>query len=543
EEREIIDCLLALRAIRDITDDVAVAGFLKSPFVGVRDDTLLALARAANGQSLASALAASLAEPELCRRAALLLTRFAAQRDRVSIHALLQRLLFESGYQASVALHPERGAQAVANLRKLVRTAATTPDLSLGDFLRAVAEQRERNDRIAPERLYRERSDVVTITSVHSAKGLEWPVVFWCDLVRDAHNDNDKLLIARSTFCVKDESLPEDAKDPVYQSLAEELSLERRAEAFRLWYVATTRAQRLLVLSGIALGKPHKATSPAAALREHFPTLGTEQEVTYNSEAGSTYHARVRSCSETPLPLRDIATTPPDLSLAPAAVHAPLGGARLSASQLMTFAHDAGLWWERYVLRCETSQQRSLRFTGSTWVVHGLIVHDVLQRLGDGAEDVGLLLEDAIAERDEDAPIAESPAGLAYRRFLRERVEAAAGSPVWQDVAHAPGARRELAFTRLLADGSAISGAMDVAARSGGTVQILDVKTTTSGGAHLAERYAIQAAVYADAAAAIGGASDVRFTLLTVPAGERVDVPRSVDVSALVARLRVWRSA
>ncbi|MDP1889516.1 MAG: ATP-dependent helicase, partial [Gemmatimonadaceae bacterium] len=36
EEREIIDCLLALRAIRDITDDVAVAGYLKSPFVGVR---------------------------------------------------------------------------------------------------------------------------------------------------------------------------------------------------------------------------------------------------------------------------------------------------------------------------------------------------------------------------------------------------------------------------------------------------------------------------------------------------------------------------
>jgi hypothetical protein len=220
-----------------------------------------------------------------------------------------------------------------------------------------------------------------------------------------------------------------------------------------------------------------------------------------------------------------------------------MGGSRLSASQLMTFAHDAGLWWERYVLHCETSAQRGARFSGSTWVVHGLIVHDVLQRLGDGAEDIALLLEDAIAGRDEDAPVAESAAGLAYRRFLRERVEAAAGSPVWHDVAHAAGARRELAFTRLLPDGSAVSGAMDVAARAGAAVRILDVKTTTAGGAHLAGRYAVQAAVYADAAAAIGGAGEVRFTLLTVPACESVDVPTGADVHDLVARLRAWAPA
>lgn len=543
EEREIIDCLLALRAIRDTSDDVAVAGFLKSPFVGVRDDTLLALARAANGQSLAGALASSAAEPELCHRAAQLLDRFAAQRDRVSIHTLLQRLLFESGYQAAAALHPVRGAQAVANLRKLVRTAAATPDQSLGDFLRSVAEQRERGDRIAPERLYRERSDVVTITSVHSAKGLEWPVVFWCDLVRESRSENEKLLVGRNNFSVKDESESEDDKDPVYQALADQLTLERRAETYRLWYVAATRAKRRLVLGGIPLGKPSKALSPAAALRERFPTLGSEAAVTYESAAGGTYHATVRPCAETPLPARDVAAAPPDLPLAPAAVHAPLGGSRLSASQLMTFAHDANLWWERYVLRCETTQQRSLRFTGSTWVVHGLIVHDVLQRLGDSAEDIGLLLEDAIAERDEDAPVAESPAGLAYRHFLRQRVEAAAESPVWGEVAHAAGARRELAFTRLLDDGSAVSGAMDVAARAGAEVRILDVKTTASGGTHLAERYAVQAAVYADAAAAIGNTTNVHFTLLTVPACDRVDVPVAVDVIALVARLRAWMPA
>lgn len=543
EEREVIDCLLALRAIRDASDDVAVAGFLKSPFVGVRDDTLLALARAASGQPLASVIGASTAEPELCNRATALLTTFAAQRDRVSIHTLLQRLLFDSGYQASVALDPVRGAQGVANLRKLVRTAASTPDLSLGDFLRMVADQRERGDRIAPERLYRERSDVVTITSVHSSKGLEWPVVFWCDLVREVRSDNDKLLLARNTFSVKEESAAEDAKDPVHQAVADELSLERRAESYRLWYVATTRAKRRLVLGGVPLGKAGAPLSPAMALRARYPNLGNGQEIAYTSAAGVTYHAPVRLCERTPLPVRETGAVTPDMPLAPHTIVAPRGGARLSASQLMAFAHDPSLWWERYVLRCETSGQRALRFSGSTWVVHGLIVHDVLQRLGDSAEDIALLLEDAIAARDDDAPAAESAAGMAYRRFLRERVEAAAGSPDWRSVADAPTARRELAFTRLLTDGSALNGAMDLAAREGDAVRILDVKTTTAGGAHLAERYAVQAAVYADAVAAIGAGHTVRFSLLTVPACERIDVPLQADVGALVARLRAWTPA
>ena len=540
-EREVIDCLLALRAIRDQSDDIAVTGFLKSPFVGVRDDTLFALARAAAGAPIATALATVDAERPLLARAADMLASYGALRDRVSTHALLQQLLYESGYLVACALDADRGAQAVANLRKLIRTAALAPDQSLGDFLRQVAEQREREDRIAPERLYRERADVVTITSVHSSKGLEWPVVFWCDLVRELPRDNDKLLIGHSRFSVRDETLPEDGKDPIHQAIADELNLERMAEAYRLWYVATTRAKHRLVLSGVPLGKLRKANSPASALRERFATLGSVAEVSYASRAGVTYHATVRRCDAAPIEARDTKSPAPHFTLAPVPAVSPLGGSRLSATQLMTFAHNPTLWWERYVLRCETTQQAGVRFSGSTWVVHGLIVHDVLQQMGDGAEDIGLLLEDAIAARDEEAPAVESPAGIAYRHFLRERVEAAVHSPVWQGVAHAPGAVRELVFTRLLADGTALFGAMDLASRDDGAVTILDVKTTQASGPHLVERYAVQGAVYSDAAAAIGAATSVRFTLLTVPACDSVDVPPQVEVSALVERLRTWQ--
>ncbi|MBK7925460.1 MAG: hypothetical protein IPJ95_17810 [Gemmatimonadetes bacterium] len=46
ERREVLDLLVALQVLRDPTDDLALTGFLRGPCVAVRDETLLALARA-----------------------------------------------------------------------------------------------------------------------------------------------------------------------------------------------------------------------------------------------------------------------------------------------------------------------------------------------------------------------------------------------------------------------------------------------------------------------------------------------------------------
>ena len=436
QAREVLDCVLALRAIRDTSDDVAMAGFLKSPFVGVRDDTLLALARASNGRGLAAAFTEIGNERALLDRAMHLLGTLGALRDRVSVHDLLRRLLDESGYLAAVALLGDSGQQGVANVRKLVRVAAATPDQSLGEFLRSVAEQREREDRIAPERLYRERSDVVTITSVHSAKGLEWPVVLWCDLVREITPENEKFLAARESFRVKDESLiGEDGKasDPIHKALAEELALEQRAEAYRLWYVASTRAQTRLMLSGIPLGtSTRSALSPARVVRELFPSLGTMDEVEYRSHDGTLYHAAVTHSMAPAQPAAERASSSPDLPLPPPAHRAPAGGARVSASQLMAFDHDPRRWWDQYVLRFDGTAEGSISSVGARAIATGVIVHEVLERFESDGVDLDELIEGAIANNDSDAPEADSVSGVAYRAHIRARVEAATSSPVWK---------------------------------------------------------------------------------------------------------------
>ena len=192
---------------------------------------------------------------------------------------------------AAIALDGDDGQQHVANVRKLVRMAAAAPDKSLGEFLRMIADQRDREDRVAPERLYRERSDVVTITSIHSAKGLEWPTVFWCDLVRDVAIKSDRYLVGRDTLSVQDDSLVDEegkSNDPSHKALADALALEQRAESYRLWYVAATRAKHRLVLSGIPLGVQNRAPrSPAVMLREAFPAIEPGTDVEYQSRSGS----------------------------------------------------------------------------------------------------------------------------------------------------------------------------------------------------------------------------------------------------------------
>ena len=538
EAREVLDAVLALRVLRDPADDVAMVGFLRSPFVGVRDDTLLALARVRGAASFASALGEVAAEPERLARAAALLARFAPLRDRLPAHELLQRLLEESGYVAAAALMDD-GAQRVANLRKLVRLAGAAPELSLGEFLREVELARAREDKEAPERLYSEMGDVVTITSIHGAKGLEWPVVFWADLVRGRGPRTDACIAGREGLAVKDAAAEEDeGKDPVYEAARRADGLEADAETRRLWYVAATRAKTRLILSGIPLGEL-KGESPARRIRAALPGLATDARVAYESDLGETYHLVVRPLGgDVPEVAPGAAAPDAELALPPAPMRVPAGALRLSATQLMSFAHDPAQWRRTYVTRFDPALIGKDGRAAGRAIVAGQVVHEVMERLVEDEADLDLLLEEAIAHWDEEAPEVASPLGRRYRAFLRERIDAARGAPAWQALASHASARRELAFLWVRADGTAINGALDLVARPDDAVRILDLKNSTAAPDALAVRYGVQAAVYTAAARAITGAPACDFDLLVLPAGTDVPVPPAADLDGLVARLR-----
>ena len=592
ETREVLDCVLALRAIRDPRDDVALVGFLRGPFVGVRDDTLVALRQAVrnapNAPGLVDALADSTLETERCAHAASVLATYTALRDRIPTHALLERLISESGFLLSLQHDASRGLQAVANIRKLLRLSAATPEQSLGEFLREVQDARGRVERVGEERLYRERADVVTITSIHSAKGLEWPIVFWCDLSRSARLNSAALLCGRDRFRLRaegDDDTDEQGKDIEYDLLKGELAEEDAAEALRKWYVATTRPQRLLIASGVPLGTPSKkSASPASALRATFPALldvVTPGLVEYQGADGNAYRFAVHIAS--PMVVgADISDTPEagdgsragvaeqassrsvaqvvDIShaCAPSLVPAPRGRTRLSATQLLTFAHDAQQWRQRYMLgfepeyraplRVESGRNANLRPSG-TPAAMGTVVHAVLEqvdaahilaaRFGFEQLDLDALIEAGIERGDPDAAAVGSDDGRRYRGWVKSQVEQTVNSEAWRSAVSLPSARRELTYVRLLPDGTSIEGAIDLIAMQNGVAQILDLKTGSERDAQrLSDRYRVQAAVYLDAVRALSG-QDARFMLLRTEDGSAVPVDAdNVDVMRLISQLR-----
>ena len=545
----------------DVHDRAALIGFLKSPFVGVRDDTLVALAQ--NPAGLRWALRKEKRERALLDRACALLDRFGRLRDRLPHGQLLQRLLAESGFEASLTLDEVRGPQALANIAKLIRLAADAGDLSLGEWLTQIAERRDSDLREPQERLYRERANVVTISSIHSAKGLEWPVVFWCDTIRKGSNNFSPLLRGREVFRVKDPAqLDEEGevRDLVSSEFAADLALESEAEAYRLWYVAATRPRQLLVISGIALSTTVKKASaknvkkrpqvftgsPAKLICETFAAALSQSElpdvIEYKHTDGTAFRMRVvavkvHETESVGIPAFTSASIDAlnDL-LAPPPLPTQHGRRRLSATQLMQFARSAD---DTPSQRRGAPAKRSVNIAdviGSA--LAGTIVHDVLEHWSTDRNDLTPLIDAAILRH---AGAAFAPEGqTAIRTHVGALVERVVQHPRWREVASATSARRELRFTRVLPDGSTIEGALDLAAVLDGETVIVDVKSgEVSDGASLAETYGLQGATYTEAAQSIAGGRAARFELLQAADGLVVPADQPPEaLQAVVARLR-----
>ncbi len=353
--REVVDMIVALQAVRDPLDDRALLGFLRSPFVGLRDETLLAVARQNRSpywDGLAEVDAA--ADSELLRWGHELLGRHVRVRDRMPIDTLLESLLEESGYVAHLLLLGDEHVQAAANVRKFVRLARSAAHAGLGEFLRGLAALRARGDRQGDAPIDGGAGDSVTITSVHSAKGLEWRVVFWCDLVRYfSMGQGTGLLVGRDSIALKDPELSSSEQSAGWKALNATIEREEMAERKRVWYVAATRAKERLVLAGLPLGtRPsNRFQTPADYLMSVLPEadIAAGSNFRYESSRGDVFEAVVEhastaaptaaaAASESLEPLESLAGPLPSISV-------PAGRRRHSASEALAFSRCPRRHW------------------------------------------------------------------------------------------------------------------------------------------------------------------------------------------------------
>jgi ATP-dependent helicase/nuclease subunit A len=261
-QQQVVDLLGYLRLLHNRYDDRALLTVLASPFVGLSNDALALLRRAASRRPLFAGLERTL-PPGLDERDERLLLAFrqrfdrlAAALPRLSLERLCERVVSEHDYDLAVLARPD-GRRRYANLRKLARLARSYEELRGPDvegFVRFVAEQEAVGARELEAVAEEEGADAVRLLTIHAAKGLEFKVVIVADAGRDkAPPSADEILAlsdGRFGFRVADPATSKRRGAFDYEAVKDARSAEEEAEKLRLYYVAMTRAKERLIVSG-----------------------------------------------------------------------------------------------------------------------------------------------------------------------------------------------------------------------------------------------------------------------------------------------------
>ena len=255
--------LAYLRLIRNRYDDVALLTVLASPLVGMSNDGLWRVRRAAIRRPIFTALERDDPPPGLApeeRQLALAFGQRFARLVRASAEVSLERLCdliaAEHDYDLACLAMPD-GDRRFANLRKLGRLAAEFeavrgPDLE--GFVRFCDEQAALQVREGEAATAEEGRDAIVLMTVHAAKGLEFDVVALADCGREraSRQTRDILVDSGGRIALR-------AVDPAtgllrpalgYADVAARERQSEREEARRLQYVGMTRARHHLIVSG-----------------------------------------------------------------------------------------------------------------------------------------------------------------------------------------------------------------------------------------------------------------------------------------------------
>lgn len=265
EAIEVMIMMNLLKIIDNPYQDIPLASVLRAPFVGLTENELaeirLANPRASFYEAMQSYLQDANPQQEETRQK---VQQFQQQlmgwRDfsrRGSLADLIWTIYLETNYFEMVGAMAN-GKQRQANLRALHDRAIAYEKSSfrgLFRFLRFIDRMRSRGDDLGIAKSIGEGEDVVRLVTIHSSKGLEYPVVFVAGI-----NGKFNMMDFRGSYMFdQDFGIAVKAIDPElrvvstslpYLALKEKKIAKMKAEEMRILYVAMTRAKEKLILVG-----------------------------------------------------------------------------------------------------------------------------------------------------------------------------------------------------------------------------------------------------------------------------------------------------
>jgi len=258
-KQEIYDIVNFLEYLIDPDNSIALAGVLRSPMVAITDDSLYQLMSKqilkVNYDEWYRAVGNINNEEK--EKIDHFLSLSKVQREnlgRVRIDELIENILELTQYRAILLALP-KGSQAVANIEKLIRLAKDFPGnnpFSVYEFVQRINRLMEDEQQEKEAAIESEAGDTVKLMSIHQSKGLEFPYVFVPDIARKPVPDDNLLRFSSELgLSCQIPSNNEDWLTPIrWLYVSNKEKKVEREESVRLFYVAATRAENQLILSG-----------------------------------------------------------------------------------------------------------------------------------------------------------------------------------------------------------------------------------------------------------------------------------------------------
>jgi len=260
------DILSVLRLTAHPTDKAAYAEMLRSPFAGLSPcGTAVCLSVCCENPDDSwpfddkplDSLDADDREKYLCGKN--VYSSICEKAKEIKISELLSELWYNEGYRYETEWNPQTSVyRELFDYLFHLAANADAENQGLASFTDSMMELKNSGERLSEIEIPLERKSAVHLTTIHKSKGLEFPVVFICSCGKKTQIDDcDNVYLSDTAGLVFSPPPPPECrsisgkrKNFFWEQANEETKRKRTAELRRLLYVAMTRAEKELYITG-----------------------------------------------------------------------------------------------------------------------------------------------------------------------------------------------------------------------------------------------------------------------------------------------------